>query len=196
MIRSSISMGRNFYIRYRNVPKEQVLSERKKKYNNGVGNGIKMNRCAGMKISITLKKSSFYQKTFASFPIFFFILTRWLFPSHSLPSPHKNGKRMYSCAQIQSFFFSSIGEKRSYDRINCLLKTRFNIDNWMAYRLTTMSTIYLYIFEKFSNIWPFYLFVHFQCWKKGHVKVFVFLTLFFSILKIINQIKTNSMCSY
>ena len=133
MIRSSILMGRNFYvwcIWYRNVPKEQVLPE---KYNIMVwGNGIMMKRCAGMKISITLKKSS---KLFPSFPIFF--------PHHhrSLFSSKERKSWCIRAHKYNQYFF--IGEKRSYDRINCLLKTRFNIDNWTG--IETHDYVYIYL---------------------------------------------------
>lgn len=127
MIRSSILMGRNFYIRYRNVPKEQVLPENK--YNNGVGNWNKDEKVCGNENFHNFKEKLILSEKLFLHSLHFFSSSLADSFSLTLSSPHKNGKLMYSCAQIQSFFFSFIGEKRSYDRINCLLKTRFNIDN-------------------------------------------------------------------
>lgn len=113
---------------------------------------------------------------------FFFFLTRWLFLSHSLISSQERKADVFVRTNT-IIFFSFIGEKRSYDRINCLLKTRFNIDNWMAYRLMTMSTIYLYIFFWKKNSLTFDLFFYFlisnaekKMWKRTRKSFFVFLT--------------------
>lgn len=94
-----------------------------------------------------------------------FLHSLFFFPHHhrSLFSSKERKSWCIRAHKYNQYFF--IGEKRSYDRINCLLKTRFNIDNWTGIETHDYVYIYLYIVMKkiiLSHLT--FLFAHFQCW--------------------------------